>query len=573
VRGIASGVTARRARNTGAVLANSRSRLVVAVAAALALADASIVTLALPRLLTELDATVEGVAAVIGVYTIVLAVALPAAEAFRRRLGGGVLGAVSLVVFASACLGCASAQSIETLLALRAMQAVGAAGALVAAFELLSGGERATGGRQLWTAAAVGGVAAGPALGGILTELLDWRAIFAAQVPVAIAAAVVAARGRTLPLAPPPPPPAAPEPRAPLRRAMLALALASAALTAVLFLLVLLLVAGWNLTPLEGALAVSVLPLAALAAGRLRGDPRTRAATGCVLIAAGTIALGFLPAASVWWTVVPQLLAGVGMGLAVPALAGELVPERTPREAARLLSARHLGIAVALLLLAPIVSSNLDAATARARERGIAIVLDSPLPPEEKIQLAPALLAGVRSDEPRAELQDSLAAERDGFEDEALTQFDALAARADDTLVDAVAESFRTAFVLAGVLGLIAAAFVLPEPARRRALARTAAVALVLPVAYVALSASFGPDPVTIADPCEPRAAPESPGLGGVIQEQALEQLDQIACHFGSSREELVLALADEDDARRFEERHGVNPRSAGDLLQGLIGD
>jgi hypothetical protein len=261
------------------------------------------------------------------------------------------------------------------------------------------------------------------------------------------------------------------------------------------------------------------------------------------------------------------------MGLALPALAGELVPERTPREAARLLSARHLGISAALLLLAPIVSSNLDAATERARERGIAIVLDSPLPPQDKITLAPALLAGVRSDEPRAELQRSLAAERGEFEDEALADFDALATRADDTLVDAVAESFRTAFVIAGVLGLVAAAFVLPAHARRRALVRTAAAAAALPLVYIALSATIGPDPVEIADPCEPRPAPESPGVTGVLQEQALEQLDQIACHFRSSREELVLALADEDDARRFEERHGVNPRSAGDLLQGLIGD
>ena len=31
-------------------------------------------------------------------------------------------------------------------------------------------------------------------------------------------------------------------------------------------------------------------------------------------------------------------------------------------------------------------------------------------------------------------------------------------------------------------------------------------------------------------------------------------------------------AIADADDAREYEERHGVNPRSAGDLLQGLTG-
>ena len=76
-----------------------------------------------------------------------------------------------------------------------------------------------------------------------------------------------------------------------LRGPLAALALVSAALTAVLFLLVLLLVAGWNLSPLAAAITVSVLPLAALAAGRIRGgDARSRAATGCALVGAGTLA-------------------------------------------------------------------------------------------------------------------------------------------------------------------------------------------------------------------------------------------------------------------------------------------
>ena len=47
---------------------------VLAIAAGLGLADASIVTLALPDILRDLDTSVEGVAAVIGVYTVVLAI-------------------------------------------------------------------------------------------------------------------------------------------------------------------------------------------------------------------------------------------------------------------------------------------------------------------------------------------------------------------------------------------------------------------------------------------------------------------------------------------------------------------
>ncbi|MEA2471019.1 MAG: hypothetical protein QOE38_2018, partial [Thermoleophilaceae bacterium] len=352
-------------------MTRSRRQLLLAIAAGLALADASIVTLALPRLLIQLHATVEGVAAVIGVYTVVLAVALLPAERMRRQYGARRVGGTGLVLFGSACAGCAAAGSLELLLALRALQALGAAAALVAAFDLLGAGAARSAGRRMWSAAAVVGFAAGPALGGVLTQVFDWRAIFAAQVPVAFAGAAAAVLpGRTA---------AAGAPRgagaSASRGALAALALLSASLTAVLFLLVLLLVAGWNEEPLAAALAVSVLPAAALLTRNAAGNPRMRAATGCVLVAAGTLCLSFLPLASLWWTLLPQLLAGAGIGLAIPALAGELLPERNPNDAARLLTARHAGIALALLVLAPVVASNLDAATERAKERGVAIVL------------------------------------------------------------------------------------------------------------------------------------------------------------------------------------------------------
>lgn len=552
------------------------TRLIVAAAAALALADASVVTLALPRLLTELDATVEGLAAVLGVYTVVLALALLPAEALRRRVGGPRLGAVALALFGLACAACAAAPSLEVLLALRAVQALGAAGALVAAFEVLRAGDARGPGRRLWSAAAVIGVAAGPALGGLLTELLDWRAIFAAQVPVVLAAAVLCelrarAGGDAGAGASPSPP--APRAARPATFAKAALALVSASLTAVLFLLTLLLIAGWNLSPLAAAVAVSVLPLAALAAGRARGDAHVRAATGCVLAGAGVLALAFLPFASAWWTVVPQLLAGAGMGLALPALAGELVPERSPREAGGLLLWRHAGIALALVILAPVVASNLDSATERARERGVAVVLDSKLPPEKKIDLAPDVLGGVGSDRPRVDLRRSLAANRGRFTGAERAAYDRLGKRADDTLVQAVAESFRAAFLIAGAFALLAALFVLPARARRAPLAAAAGVALAVPLVYLLLDVTVAPEPVRIADPCVPRELPGTSGVGGFLQDRALSGLDTIACHFHASREELVLALADDGDARRFERRHGVNPRAAGNVLQGLIGN
>ena len=57
-----------------------------------------------------------------------------------------------------------------------------------------------------------------------------------------------------------------------------------------------------------------------------------------------------------------------------------------------------------------------------------------------------------------------------------------------------------------------------------------------------------------------------------MIQDQALEQLDQIACHFGSSREELVLALFDQQSRRDYEHEHGVDPQQLDNVLKGIVG-
>jgi hypothetical protein len=77
---------------------------------------------------------------------------------------------------------------------------------------------------------------------------------------------------------------------------------------------------------------------------------------------------------------------------------------------------------------------------------------------------------------------------------------------------------------------------------------------------------------VKLHDPCKPRELPHAGGIQGFLQDRALELLDTTACRLHASREELVLALADEDDRRRFEERHGVDPRSISSLLGALIG-
>jgi hypothetical protein len=539
-----------------------RRDVLVAMAAGLALADASIVTLALPPIIAELDASVEGAAAVIGIYTAVLA-AVAGAIWWRGRAGarplGARAGAAGLLVFAAASAVCGLAGSLEVLIAFRALQAAGAGVAVVAAFINLRRRP------HWWTAAATVGIAAGPAVGGALTQAIDWRAIFLVQVPLVLLAAwALGAPGtgtgaRAAAVAPPA--------RAVAARALAALALVSAALTAVLFLAVLLLVSGWSLSPLAAAAVVSVLPLAAAASSRAgRGDDHSRAALGAVLVGAGTLVLATLPGESLPWVVTAQALAGTGMGLALPALSGRLLPERTAHEAAGLLCVRHLGITLALFVLAPIASTQLDAAIGDAQEKGAALVLDARLPPLEKIGLAGSLVADVDPVDPREQLRGSLEANAPRFagDPEQARAYADLRDRADETLVEGVNRAFRLSFLLTGSLALLAGLLLRAPPA--------AAALLALPLALALLRPAVAPEPVRIQDPCEPRALPGTGGVTGFLQDAALVALDRAACRFGSSREELAIALADEEAAAAYEREHGVDPREAGDLLRGIAG-
>jgi Major Facilitator Superfamily len=543
---------------------------VVTVAAGLVLADASIVTLALPELLRALDTTVEGVAAVIAVYTGVLALALLPAERVVGMVGPARAGAAGFALFALASAACAGADTLAALLAARAIQAAAGAFALVATFELIGGGTQA--GRRHWLGAAVLASAVGPAIGGALTQAFDWRAIFVVQVPLAAAGALAALRDSPEPATTPLVKEAS-EPCVAHRADAVALALVSASLTAVLFGLVLLLIAGWAVEPLAAAVTVTVLPLAALAGAQLRMEPRLRALAGCLVVGGGVLALAWLPSASVAWTFVPQALAGVGMGMALPAFAGELLPERTTRDAAQLLTIRHVGIALVLIALAPLLAHRLDVVTERAQEQGVALVLDAKLPPQDKLTLAPALLGGVEAERPRAGLRQALADNGREYAGEERATYDRLSSRADDVLVSAVGDAFRIAFLIAGGLGLLAAIALAVGAARATAwtLVPVVALAVGLPLAYAAIHASQEPQQVAIQDPCEDRDLPSTGGIAGFLQDRALEALDVAACRYGSSREQLVLALADERAAQRFEREYGVDPRSIQSVLGNLI--
>ena len=362
----------------------------LAAAAALAFADSSIVVLGLPEILARFDAPIGDVAWVVTAYNLAVAgIALALADSVRR-IGPGRLCAIGLVTFLIGSIGCAVAGSLGLLIGLRVVQGAGAAFVLAAALPALAAATGSyTRGVTTWALASTVGVAVGPAAGGVLTELFDWRAIFAAQAPVALLA-LLAVRG--LPPLPPAPVVAAPTRALDRVRANVGLALVSAGLVGVLFLAVVLLVDAWRRSPLAAALVVSALPLAALVAPRVfRGLRETAApAAGAVLLAAGLAALALVPGTSLGWMIPALILCGLGFGIAVPALTGRalLHPRNIAVAGAGSIAARHIGLVVGLLVVTPLLAHDVTAGQQRATLLGVSLVLDSPLPVTTKVPLS-----------------------------------------------------------------------------------------------------------------------------------------------------------------------------------------
>jgi MFS family permease len=366
----------------------------LALAVGLVLADSSIVVLALPDIYRDFDTSIAGVTWVLVSFNLVMALAAVPAALLARRVGPARAAAVGLAIFAGAGLACGVADQLSTLILARCIQAIGGALAVTAALELLPASvgseQRAT---AIWASAGATGAALGPAVGGILTELVSWQSIFLIQVPLALAAAVpilaVAKHEAATGILP-----------TELRRtgrphvaANIALAMVSAAIAAALFLLVLLLIEGWRLTPIGAAIVVTVMPVAAILGSRigpLVPSARARAAAGAILVSGGLGGLALLPKAEVALTLPPQILVGVGLSLVLSALTETALGGRAPQaiHGGWTISARHAGVVIGLLALTPVFTADIANQRDDAINAGTAVILDSKVNPLVKIDLA-----------------------------------------------------------------------------------------------------------------------------------------------------------------------------------------
>jgi EmrB/QacA subfamily drug resistance transporter len=405
----------------------------VCLGAFMLLVDITIVTVALPDMARSLDASFSGLQWVLDSYALALAALLLATGAMADLIGRKKTYVAGLALFAAASLACGAAPTAGALIAARGLQGLGGAAMFTATLAVINstyaGKDR---GIAFGVWGAVNGVAAaaGPLLGGLITEHLNWRAIFFVNLPsslIALALTLIAVAESRRPAGA----------RVDLS-GMSAFTVAAGALTfgliragdsgwassstlglfamATAALVVFVLVERRSPHPLLdlgllrnpsfagimiGALLVtgsafsclvfvslwlqSVLGLGPVAAGLTlmpmacasfvvsatvgrflqSVTPRLTIGIGLLLIGAGSALQGTLDAASSRTAIIPGLiLGGIGVGMAIPALASATLatvpPDRGGMASGAVNTARQLGFALGVALLGLVFRTRVE---------------------------------------------------------------------------------------------------------------------------------------------------------------------------------------------------------------------
>ena len=153
----------------------------------LTLADATVMSVAVPLIIRRLEGSVISVSWVMNGYNLVLTVLFLTMGRLADRYGHKLLFVLGLALFTAASVGCALAGTVDALIAWRVVQAVGAAAVVPTALALLLQAfpdERQGFAAGLFGALSSAAAAAGPVLGGVLIQRWGWPAVFWFNVPV-----------------------------------------------------------------------------------------------------------------------------------------------------------------------------------------------------------------------------------------------------------------------------------------------------------------------------------------------------------------------------------------------------
>jgi hypothetical protein len=272
--------------------------------------------------------------------------------------------------------------------------------------------------------------------------------------------------------------------------------------------------------------------------------------------------MALVPDVSSWWAAACLAVCGAGFGLLVPPLTTASVTGGSGLAVAatRSVAARHVGLVLALVVVAPLLAVDLDTGGDRATLEATRVILDAKLGLQDKVPLA-LDLADEFDRTPRGAVPDlgKVFAARGAADDAglAVVRDDLIGA-----IEDSLTRSFRNAFLVSALFALLALIPVTwglvamrrqegegggggrraPPTAAIAGLGVVAAAAVAL---IIGVFAAGGQDlgRSQIEDPCVARHREGGGGFDATLQGVVLDGLAGAACDLHVSREELVLSF------------------------------
>jgi EmrB/QacA subfamily drug resistance transporter len=159
--------------------------------------DATVVVTALPRMQADLHVGLASLQWTLNSYGIAFAAGIITAAALGDRFGRRLMFGIGLVLFTIASAACALAPNAPALIAARTVQGLGGAIVLPLSLTILTAAfpvERRGTIVGIYGGLAGLAVAAGPLIGGAVTEGLNWHWIFWINVPIGVVAVLLSLR-------------------------------------------------------------------------------------------------------------------------------------------------------------------------------------------------------------------------------------------------------------------------------------------------------------------------------------------------------------------------------------------
>ena len=163
--------------------------LVVSLGFFMTLLDLTIVNIAIPNMITKLNASLDDILWVINAYALVLAVLVITAGRLGDLIGPRPMFIAGITVFTAASAACGFALTPGMLIGFRAVQGLGAAMLMPQTLTIITNTfppERRGAAFGVWGAVAGVATIAGPTLGGLLVTAFDWRYIFFVNLPFGV---------------------------------------------------------------------------------------------------------------------------------------------------------------------------------------------------------------------------------------------------------------------------------------------------------------------------------------------------------------------------------------------------